>query len=249
MEMMPYQANLDAPVMPAPVMQASDAAPALAQNDPALAASTAGRSMPVVMAPANDAAAAWQTGLPTLRGLRLTLRELQQDDAPALFAQLTNEEVTRFISPPPTSVEGFERFIAWAHRRRGQGRYVCFAVVPKGQDAPVGMFQIQRPDPESDTAEWGFVLGAAYWGRGLFLEGALLVLAFAFGALGLARLEARACLANGRGTGALRKLGAVCERVLRGSFEKDGRHHDQGLWVLRPTWWRALVAPRSHVVH
>ena len=244
MEMMPYQAPLDAPGTPA-----FDAAAALAHSDAALAESTTRRSVPVMTAPANDDAPAWQAGLPTLRGLRLTLRELRQDDAPALVAQLTTDEVTRFISPPPTSVEGFERFIAWAHRRRSQGRYVCFAVVPEGQDTPVGMFQVHRLDDAGQTAEWGFVIGAAYWGRGLFLEGALLLLDFAFATLGVRRLEARACVANGRGTGALRKLGAVCERVLHRSFEKDGRHHDQGLWVLRPAWWRALVAPRSQTVH
>ena len=31
------------------------------------------------------------------------------EDAPSLLAMLTTEEVSRFISPPPTTVEGFER--------------------------------------------------------------------------------------------------------------------------------------------
>ncbi len=39
-------------------------------------------------------------------------------------------EVSRFISPPPTTVEGFERFILWAQRERQAGNYACFAVVP-----------------------------------------------------------------------------------------------------------------------
>src|SRR5436305_7757067 len=39
-------------------------------------------------------------------------------DAPSLFALLTTEEVARFISPPPSSIEGFERFIQWAARQR-----------------------------------------------------------------------------------------------------------------------------------
>lgn len=191
----------------------------------------------------------WHQALPTLAGLRLTLREMRLEDAPALFAQLTTEEVTRFISPPPTSVEGFEQFIAWAHRRRAQGRYVCFAVVPEGQDTPVGMFQVHLHDPHSRTAEWGFVLGAASWGTGLFLEGALLVLQFAFETLGVERLEARACTENGRGTGALRKVGAHCEQLLPGSFARHGALHDQGLWVLTPARWRALTTPRDAASH
>ena len=60
----------------------------------------------------------WREGLPVLSGKRVTLRELRASDAPSLFALLTTEEVSRFISPPPTTVEGFERFIAWTIRQR-----------------------------------------------------------------------------------------------------------------------------------
>ena len=236
MEVMPYQPDRTADCGHDPRPHARPAPPAGER-----------RALPVLTAP--DDAAAWQEGLPVLHGLRLTLRELHHDDAATLFAELTTEEVTRFISPPPTSVHGFERFIAWAHRERAEGRYLCFAVVPEGQDAPVGLFQIQRHDVEGGVAEWGFVLGAPYWGRGLFLESALLVLAFAFDTLGVRRLEARACRENGRGTGALRKLGAICERVLREAFVKDGRAHDQGLWVLTPAWWRRRIAPTTTAVH
>ena len=178
------------------------------------------------------AAGAWRRELPVLTGTRLTLRELRPDDAAALFAELTTEEVARFISPPPTSVVGFERFIAWAHQRRAQGRYACFAVVPEGQTAAVGMFQVHVLDAAQGIAEWGFALGSAFWGTGLFLHGARLLQRFAFQAMGVQRLEARACLANGRGTGALRKVGAVCERVLRGSFERHGEVLDQALWTI-----------------
>ena len=50
---------------------------------------------------------------------------------------------------------------------------------------------------------------------------------FAFEAVGVHRLEARAAVRNGRGNGALRKIGAVQEGVLRKSFLKDGEYLDQ----------------------
>src|SRR5579862_3986657 len=70
----------------------------------------------------------WQCGLPVLTGRTVTLRELRTSDAASLFAMLTTAEVARFISPPPTTVDGFERFIAWTHRERTAGSYACFAV-------------------------------------------------------------------------------------------------------------------------
>ena len=72
----------------------------------------------------------WRHQLPVLMGSGITLRDLRMSDAPALLALLTTEGVTRFISPPPTTLEGFERFISWATCERQAGRYVCFAVVP-----------------------------------------------------------------------------------------------------------------------
>ena len=60
----------------------------------------------------------WRSALPLLTGSLITLRELQLSDAPSLFAMLATEEVSRFISPPPTTVEGFERFILWTLRQK-----------------------------------------------------------------------------------------------------------------------------------
>ncbi len=174
-----------------------------------------------------------------LSGKQVTLRELRASDAPSLFAMLTTEEVSRFISPPPTTVEGFERFIAWTLRQRTAGTYVCFAVTLKGFDTAIGIFQVRELEPGFGTAEWGFAIGSAFWGTGVFQEGAELVLDFAFETLGVHRLEARAAVQNGRGNGALRKVGAVQEGILRKSFLRNGEYLDQVLYAIVKEDWRA----------
>jgi RimJ/RimL family protein N-acetyltransferase len=191
----------------------------------------------------------WKNSLPVLTGRGITLRELRLSDAPSLLALLTTEEVTRFISPPPSTVDGFERFILWTHRERKAGNYICFAVVPEGSDFAVGLFQVRQLEPGFGTAEWGFALGSSYWGSGLFAAGAQLVLAFSFETLQVHRLEARAAVANGRGNGALRKLGATQEGVLRKSFLRNGEHLDQNLWTIIDEDWRTLSRPSDGHVH
>ena len=182
----------------------------------------------------------WKKGLPVLRSKGITLCELRVSDAASLLALLTTEEVTRFISPPPTTIEGFERFITWAQREREAGRCVCFAVVPDGYDTAIGLFQVRQLDPSFDTAEWGFALGSPFWGSGVFVKGAELVMKFTFETIGAHRLEARAAVQNGRGNSALRKIGAVQEGILRKSFLRGGAHHDQSLWaVLHEDWYRS----------
>ena len=178
----------------------------------------------------------WQRQLPVLCGATVVLRELRTSDAPALFALVTTEEVSRFISPPPTSVDGFERFIAWTHRQRAAGQYACYAVTIN--DTAIGIFQLRQLDPGFRTAEWGFAIGSEFWGSGIFKESAWLMLEFAFETVGVHRLEARAAVRNGRGNGALRKMGAVAEGVLRKSFLRNGEHHDQMLWTILADEWR-----------
>ncbi len=193
-------------------------------------------AMPEPAAVATD----WKQRLPVLQGMGLALRELRMSDAPALLSLLTSEEVTRFISPPPTTLDGFERFISWTIREREAGRYLCFAVVPEGYDTAVGLFQFRQLDPTFGTAEWGFAIGSEFWGSGLFTEGSELVLKFAFDVIGVHRLEARAAVANSRGNGALRKIGATQEGVLRKSFLRGGKYHDQALWsIIREDWYRS----------
>ena len=180
----------------------------------------------------------WQRALPVLRGAGFELRELRESDAASLYTMLTAEEVARYITPPPASVGGFERFVEYAHRRRRQGEFACFAVVPEGLDTAIGIFQVRALDAQFSTAEWGFALGSPFWGRGLFTEGARLVMAFAFEQIGVNRLEARAMAANERANSALRKVGARKEAVLRQSMAKNGHLHDEHLWAIVETDWR-----------
>jgi ribosomal-protein-alanine N-acetyltransferase len=123
---------------------------------------------------------------------------------------------------------------------------VCYAVVPRGSNSPVGLFQVRSLESDFGLAEWGFALAAEYWGSGLFVDAARLVTTFGFEVLGVSRLEARAAVRNGRGNGALRKIGAVQEGVLRRSFLRNGEYLDQALWsMLREDWQRRTAGAET----
>jgi ribosomal-protein-alanine N-acetyltransferase len=223
MEKMPYQSHLESTLtLPLTMLQT----PSIVTND-------------------------WRTGLPELTGSLVSLREMRAGDAPALFSALSSEQVSKFISPPPATVDGFGRFINWAIRQREAGQYVCFAIVPHGSDTAIGIFQVRSLEPAFGTAEWGFALASEFWGTGIFADGAKLIVDFAFEVLGVHRLEARAALKNGRGNGALRKLGAVQEGVLRRSFQRNGEYLDQALWTILQDEWRlqAKTVWGSPVIH
>jgi ribosomal-protein-alanine N-acetyltransferase len=198
---------------------------------------------------ATAAATNWQNALPVIIAGGVTLRELRLTDAPTLLAMLNTEEVSRFISPPPSSVSGFERFILWTQRERSAGRFACFGIVPQGHEHAIGIIQVRALAPGFDVAEWGFAIGSSFWGRGVFPVAARAVMAFAFETLRAHRLEARSTVDNGRGNGALQKIGASREGVLRKSFRRDGVYHDQVIWSICAEDWRQWQCLPTRISH
>jgi ribosomal-protein-alanine N-acetyltransferase len=191
------------------------------------------------------------------------LREVQASDAESLLALLTTPEITRFISTPPSSAEGFERFIAASQRLRANGKGACFAVTLRGFDTAIGIFQVRQvgaavDEPTQiggaiDTAEWGFAIGSPFWGTGIFEQSAALVMEFAFEQVRVNRLEARCAVKNGRGGKALMKVGAVPEGVLRKALACGTEYLDQMLYAIVRQDWRGCRdrarAAAAAVVH
>jgi RimJ/RimL family protein N-acetyltransferase len=183
--------------------------------------------------------AVWRDRVPMMAGKLVSVREVALGDAQPLYEVLARDpRVNHHISPPPPSVGAFQGFVNWSHRERARGQAVCFAVVPHGSDEAVGIFQVRALEPSFFTAEWGFAIGSAFWSTGVFEDAANLVAAFAFTTIKAHRLEGRAASANGRGNGALQKIGASGEGLLRRSFQREGNYHNQFLWALIASEWR-----------
>jgi ribosomal-protein-alanine N-acetyltransferase len=163
---------------------------------------------------------------------RMVLRGLVAADAPSLLENISDAQVLRYLAAAPSTVDGFRRFIRWTQRERRRGTHVCYGVVPRGTGRVAGIIQVWPVERDFSVAEWGFVLGRNHWGSGLFVDAASLFLTFTFDWLGVQRLEARAVDLNGRGNGALRKLGATREGVLRSAFQGEHARFDHVMWSI-----------------
>jgi ribosomal-protein-alanine N-acetyltransferase len=176
---------------------------------------------------------------PTLASAGVTLRRLRRADAPSLLAHLTREPVRRYTGAAPSSVSALTRFIAWTRAERCRGLRLCYGIVVPDEPWAVGLIEMWSIDRDFSTAEWGFVLSDLYWGSGVFQGSAALLAAFAFQELGVFRLEARVVETNGRANGALQKLGATCEGVLRGGFRDGTTIRHQRMWSILASEWSA----------
>lgn len=193
---------------------------------------------------AEHARTTWRENLPALLTTNMVLREVKPLDARPLAECLAVPEVQRYLPVGPRDEAGFGRFIAWVRRERRAGRYLCFAVLPRGSGRAVGVFQLWPIEPDFSTAEMGAALGMALWGTGAFEECASAVIDFAIETLGVRRLECRAATANARGAAALRKLGAVEEGILRECCRCPAGYLDHTLFAVLAREWRARRGQR-----
>jgi RimJ/RimL family protein N-acetyltransferase len=196
--------------------------------------------------PAEFVLRGWRNVPPVLRAPGVQLREVEVGDAGVLLRLLSRDAIAQVISPPSYSVDDLASRIEAARVERLDGRGICFAVVPDHQPAPAGLFRVRELERGFGSAEWEFVLAPEHWGGGLFYAAAPAVVDFAFDVLGVHRLEARAAVHNGRGNGALRKIGAVQEGVLRRSLQQEHGWVDQALWTIIVDDWRRRMGRKVH---
>ena len=191
----------------------------------------------------------WRTELPPLIGRVVLLREPGTQDLGPLVDLLSLGDATRFGLDEPVSEVEVQELIERFARERASGLAFTYVITLATARTIVGLVQVRQLDPLFEAAEWECTIAPSSRGSGIFLETARLVGSFAFGIIGTHRLEARVLLENGRANGALRKLGAVQEGVLRRSVRRSGEYFDQVLWsLLKEDWGEHWVstAPRVH---
>ncbi|NUR53327.1 MAG: GNAT family N-acetyltransferase [Acidobacteria bacterium] len=181
----------------------------------------------------------WRERVPVLSSRTVTLREICAADAPMLVRELSAASVAEHIRPAPPSVEGFKRYVRWAQQQRRAGVHVSFGIVPPGHRHAVGVVQMWPIEPDFSTAEWGLALGETYWGRGLGLASARLLIDFAVSRMGVCRLEARSVDANHGMNAILRKVGAVPEGRLRNGFRCGDVVRDYVMWAVLAEDWQS----------
>ena len=190
----------------------------------------------------------WRNELPALTGRVVTLREPITPDLGPLVDLLSLGDATRFGLDEPVSEVGVQQLIERFARERTKGFAFTYVVTLSATRTAVGLLQIRQLDPSFEAAEWECTIAPSSRGNGVFLDAARLAGSFAFGAIGVHRLEARVLVENGRANGALRKLGAVQEGILRRSVRRAGAYVDQVLWsVLKDDWGDHWISTRPRV--
>jgi RimJ/RimL family protein N-acetyltransferase len=190
----------------------------------------------------------WRRELPTMTNRLVALREPTADDVGPLVGLLSMADAVSFGINEAVTEAALRTFIERAHHERRAGLSFTYVITLGATHAIIGLAQVRQLDPSFEAAEWEMTLAPSARGTGVFLDAARLLGSFAFGSVGTHRLESRVVLQNGRANGALNKLGAVQEGILRRSVRRCGAYHDQVLWsMLEDDWNDHWVTTASRV--
>lgn len=178
-----------------------------------------------------------------VRGTRLSLRYARPADAAALLELGRNPEVTEFFSwGPYDDIAQPREFIERMAADRQAGTRLEF-VIAGPDDVPIGITGLSEFAKRDRRAVVGTWLGRQHWGTGANRESKALILALAFGALGLQRVSAYAHPENERSLRALERLGFTREGVLVAWHLHHGRRRDVAiLRLLREDWQASELA-------
>lgn len=145
---------------------------------------------------------------------RLVLRRPAIKDARAIFEEYAHDaEVTRYLTwrPQPT-VDGVRAFLRHASAMWQEKSEFNWAITRREADRPIGMVGIRL---SLHGAELGYVLGRAYWGRGVMSEAAGAVAEWALGEPGIHRVWAVCDVDNPGSARVMEKIGMEREGRLR----------------------------------
>ena len=178
-----------------------------------------------------------------VRGPNLSLRVLGEGDVPALFELGSNPDVSRFFSwGPYRSADEAAAYVASLDRQREAGERLELGI-ESNEGALLGITGLSEFSRRDRRAVLGTWLGREHWGSGANRESKALLLALAFGPLGLLRVTALASPQNVRSVAALQRLGFVHEGVLRGWHVHAGVPRDVAvLRLLLDEWERTPLA-------
>lgn len=174
----------------------------------------------------------------TLPTPRLTLRPLQPDDAPAVYAMHADPVTLRYWSTPPWSdPTQADELIARDLTAMAGGDYLRLGLERQFDGRLIGLCTLFAFHLPSRRCEIGYLLQREHWGQGYMQEALDTLLDYGFAVLGLNRVEADIDPRNDGSQRTLARQGFVHEGHLRERWIVDGAVSDTHLYgLLRRDW-------------
>ena len=180
---------------------------------------------------------------PVLTTTRLVLRATSPDDVEGVFAMESDPVAMRYWSRPPMTdiaeaQASVERAMTFFPERVG----LRWTITRPGEDRLLGNVSVFGIHEPSARAEIGYGLARAHWGQGFMHEALIAVVDYAFGPMGLRRLEADIHPRNQASLRAVERLGFIREGLLLERWQVGDEISDSVLLGLLARRWPEVRA-------
>ena len=128
---------------------------------------------------------------PTIKTERFILRQLNPDDAEALYSIRSNAEVNRYIDrAPPSTLEDVYHFINTINEKIANSLCMYWAIQYQDNNELIGTTCLFNFSDPPDSAEIGYELSPDHQGKGVMREIIPFVIHYAFTNRGVTLLDA-----------------------------------------------------------
>lgn len=164
-----------------------------------------------------------QSGTQRIETHRLILRPFREEDAQDMYDNWASDpEVTRFLTwPTHTGVEVSRAVLKSWISRYADGGYFNWAIEWKEKGAVIGNISVVRFTEETESAEIGYCMSRAYWGRGIMPEALRAVTDYLFDTAGVNRVTACHDANNPKSGRVMQKAGLKFEGIMRGAGKNN----------------------------
>ena len=177
---------------------------------------------------------------------RLILREYKESDWEDTHEYAGDEEVVKFMPWGPNTEQQTKEFIRQVIRAQSADPRLLweFAIELKEEKKVIGGCGLQLSNAEwrygnsRSSAEMGYVINRAYWGKGFVTEISRALLTFGFEKLDLHRIWGTCDPENVGSYRVLRKLGMKMEGQWRQSMLVKDKWHDCFLYAMLKDDWQ-----------
>ncbi len=158
-------------------------------------------------------------GTRQLETSRLILRRFETRDANDMYHNYTSDdEVTKYLTwPTHKSKETTRDYVESMQEQYSNPFFFNWAIQDKALGQVIGSIAVVRYDEKTESVHIGYVLGRAWWGKGIMTEALTEVIRFCMDEVGVKRVESRHDPRNGGSGGVMVKSGMEYEGCIRGS--------------------------------
>ena len=165
--------------------------------------------------------------LPQLETDRLILRKLKKEDVSDIYEYGSNDQVSQYTTwPTHQTLADSQAFVDFVLDRYQIQMLAPWGIEHKETGKLIGTIDFVSWQPNHQTAEIGYALSQAYWGKGLMTEATKEVIRFGFQQMDLVRIQAKCLTKNIGSRRVMEKAGMTYEGTHQKVLKIKGQHWD-----------------------